>query len=118
MSSAIPSRSPTSIPGCRRLKRASRPGTSRSPARSSAPIQIRLRTTPTSSSTLPRTWRHPTKVFLGEWYRRIGYRPILATSPDEAHPDLAPLLATTSDFVVYEKPLDVVAGAGQRRLAG
>ena len=42
MSAAMPSRSPTSTPGCAALNRASSPGTSRSPAGWSAPIQIRL----------------------------------------------------------------------------
>lgn len=54
---------------------------------------------------VPRTWRHPSKVFLDEWYRRIGYRVTSAAAPADAHPDLAPLLATPCDFVVYEKPL-------------
>ena len=43
MSAAMPSRRPTSIPGCAWLKRASSPGTSMSPAGRSAPIQIRPR---------------------------------------------------------------------------
>jgi GNAT superfamily N-acetyltransferase len=53
----------------------------------------------------PRTWRHPSKVFLDEWYRRIGYRVAHTTRVDETYPDLAPLLATPCQFVVYEKPL-------------
>jgi GNAT superfamily N-acetyltransferase len=53
----------------------------------------------------PRTWRHPSKVFLDAWYRRIGYRVTCMTRVDETYPDLAPLLATPCRFVVYEKPL-------------
>jgi GNAT superfamily N-acetyltransferase len=54
---------------------------------------------------VPRTWRHPTKVFLDEWYRRLGYRPVGTTDVDETEPELAPLLATPCEFVVYSKPL-------------
>ena len=54
MSAAMPSRSPTSTPGCASVKRASSPGTSTSPAGSSAPIQTRPRRTPRSSSTSAR----------------------------------------------------------------
>ena len=54
---------------------------------------------------VPRTWRHPSKVFLDGWYRRIGYRVIRRTSVEELQPDLAPLLATPCEFAVYEKPL-------------
>jgi hypothetical protein len=43
MSAAMPSRRPTSTPGCELLKRASSSGTSTLPAGSSAPIQIRPR---------------------------------------------------------------------------
>jgi GNAT superfamily N-acetyltransferase len=55
---------------------------------------------------VPRTWRHPSKVFLDGWYRRIGYRVIRRTSVEELQPDLAPLLATPCEFAVYEKALD------------
>jgi ribosomal protein S18 acetylase RimI-like enzyme len=53
----------------------------------------------------PRSWLHPSKVFLDEWYRRIGYRVARTTRVDETYADLAPLLATPCQFVVYEKPL-------------
>jgi GNAT superfamily N-acetyltransferase len=56
---------------------------------------------------VPRTWRHPTKVFLDDWYRRIGYCVVRTTSLDDAYPELAPQLATTCDFLIYEKPLNV-----------
>jgi GNAT superfamily N-acetyltransferase len=54
---------------------------------------------------VPRTWRHPSKEFLDGWYRRLGYRVVRRTSVDEIEPELAPLLATPCDFLVYEKPL-------------
>jgi GNAT superfamily N-acetyltransferase len=54
---------------------------------------------------VPRGWAHPTKEFLHAWYTRIGYRPVRTGSIEESYPQLAPLLATTCDFVVYRKPL-------------
>ena len=55
---------------------------------------------------VPRGWQHPTKVFLDEWYRRIGYRVTRTTGVAESEPELAPLLAVPCEFVVYEKSLD------------
>jgi GNAT superfamily N-acetyltransferase len=54
---------------------------------------------------VPREWRHASKAFLDAWYSRMGYRPIEKRSVHEAHPELAPELATPCDFVTYEKPL-------------
>ena len=54
---------------------------------------------------VPRTWRHPSKVFLDAWYRRLGYRVARTTRVDASEPELAPTLATPCEFVVYEKPL-------------
>jgi GNAT superfamily N-acetyltransferase len=54
---------------------------------------------------VPRTWRHPSKVFLDDWYRRIGYRVVRTMEVDDMEPELAPLLATPCRFLVYEKPL-------------
>jgi GNAT superfamily N-acetyltransferase len=54
---------------------------------------------------VPRTWTHPTKEFLDNWYRRLGYRVVRRTSVEDLQPELAPLLATPCRFVVYEKPL-------------
>ena len=54
---------------------------------------------------VPRGWRHPNKEFLTSWYRRRGYRIIHTRSVDDAHPHLAPLLATPCDIEVHEKPL-------------
>ncbi|HEY1305393.1 MAG TPA: GNAT family N-acetyltransferase [Vicinamibacterales bacterium] len=54
---------------------------------------------------VPREWTHPTKAFLHTWYTRIGYRPVQSDTIDESYPQLAPLLATPCDFVVYHKDL-------------
>ena len=54
---------------------------------------------------LPRTWSHPNKEFLKAWYGRRGYRLIGSRRIDDAHPHLAPLLATECDVAVYQKPL-------------
>jgi GNAT superfamily N-acetyltransferase len=54
---------------------------------------------------VPRGWTHPTKQFLHSWYTRIGYRPVRSGTIDESYPQLAPLLATPCDFVVYHKDL-------------
>jgi GNAT superfamily N-acetyltransferase len=54
---------------------------------------------------MPREWTHPVKEFLHAWYTRIGYRPVRRGTIDERYPQLAPLLATPCDFVVYEKDL-------------
>ena len=65
----------------------------------------------------PREWTHPTKAFLHAWYSRIGYRPVESGTIDESYPQLAPLLATPCDFVVYHKDLaslDVGAGRSAR----
>jgi GNAT superfamily N-acetyltransferase len=54
---------------------------------------------------VPREWTHPTKAFLHAWYTRIGYRPGQSDTIDKSYPQLAPLLATPCDFVVYHKDL-------------
>jgi GNAT superfamily N-acetyltransferase len=54
---------------------------------------------------VPRGWQHPSKEFLKSLYGRRGYRIIRTGSIDEAHPHLAPLLATPCDLEIYEKPL-------------
>jgi GNAT superfamily N-acetyltransferase len=53
----------------------------------------------------PRGWTHPTKAFLHAWYTRIGYRPAQSGTIDKSYPQLAPLLATPCDLVVYHKDL-------------
>jgi hypothetical protein len=54
---------------------------------------------------VPREWRHPSKVFLKDWYGRRGYRLVRTGTIDETHPQLAPLLATPCDLEVHRKPL-------------
>jgi GNAT superfamily N-acetyltransferase len=54
---------------------------------------------------VPRTWRHPNKEFLRSWYWRRGFRVVQTRRMDDAHPHLAPLLATPCDLEVHEKPL-------------
>jgi GNAT superfamily N-acetyltransferase len=54
---------------------------------------------------VPRHWAHPSKEFLKAWYTRVGYRPVRTGQFDESYPDLAPLLATPCDFVIYHKHL-------------
>ena len=54
---------------------------------------------------VPRTWRHSSKVFLDGWYRRLGYRVIRTANVADAYPELAPMLATPCEFLIYEKPL-------------
>ena len=53
----------------------------------------------------PREWTHSTKAFLHAWYTRIGYRRVQASTFDESYPQLASLLATPCDIVVYHKDL-------------
>lgn len=54
---------------------------------------------------VPRGWTHPSKEFLRGWYARLGYREVRTTHLEELYADLAPLLATECDLVVYRKPL-------------
>jgi GNAT superfamily N-acetyltransferase len=53
----------------------------------------------------PKSWTHPSKQFLHEWYTRIGYRMVRTGSIEEQYPALAPLLATPCDYVIYHKKL-------------
>jgi GNAT superfamily N-acetyltransferase len=59
---------------------------------------------------VPRTWAHPVKEFLRDWYTRLGYRPVRTGSIEDSYPALAPLLATPCDFVVYHKDLSRPVG--------
>lgn len=52
---------------------------------------------------VPRQWVHPSKEFLKAWYARIGYRQVRTGQFEDSYPDLAPLLATPCDFVIYHK---------------
>jgi GNAT superfamily N-acetyltransferase len=65
---------------------------------------------------VPRTWRHPSKEFLKAWYGRSGYRLIRTTTIDDAHPQLAPMLATPCDVEVHEKPLQADGLASSPRV--
>src|SRR5689334_6747507 len=56
---------------------------------------------------VPRTWAHPVKEFLREWYARLGYRRMRTGTIEESYPALAPLLATPCDFLVCHKDLKV-----------
>ena len=60
---------------------------------------------------VPSVGKHPNKVFLDDWYSRIGYRVVRTISLADAYPALAPLLATECEFVIYEKPLEVSVSA-------
>jgi GNAT superfamily N-acetyltransferase len=54
---------------------------------------------------VPRAWTHPSKEFLAQWYTRLGYHVARTGTIEEAYPELAPLLATPCDFVIYLKEL-------------
>ena len=54
---------------------------------------------------VPREWTHPSKVFLAEWYGRLGYRVTHHVDLAEDYPHLAPALATPCDLFVYRKEL-------------
>ena len=54
---------------------------------------------------VPRTWSHPVKEFLRDWYTRIGYRVVRTGNLEEDYPALVPHLATPCDFVIYHKDL-------------
>jgi GNAT superfamily N-acetyltransferase len=54
---------------------------------------------------VPRQWAHPSKEFLKAWYTRVGYRPVRTGQFEKSYPELAPLLATPCDFVIYHKDL-------------
>jgi len=56
---------------------------------------------------VPRGWQHPNKEFLKQWYGRRGFRRIDTRRMEDTHPQLAPLLATSCDLEVHEKPLHV-----------
>jgi hypothetical protein len=54
---------------------------------------------------VPRTWKHPVKEFLRDWYTRIGYRVVRTGDLGEDYPALVPRLATPCDFLVFHKDL-------------
>ena len=53
----------------------------------------------------PRRWKHPSKEFLKEWYRRIGYEPQITEPFEKLHPEKVAELATECDFTVWHKRL-------------
>jgi ribosomal protein S18 acetylase RimI-like enzyme len=63
---------------------------------------------------VPRNWSHPAKECLAAWYHRMGYRVLRTSTIDETYPSLAPLLATTCDFVIYHKDLNGAGPMGRR----
>lgn len=54
---------------------------------------------------VPRTWTHPVKDFLRNWYTRIGYHVVRTDDFGEAFPRLAPHLACPCDFLIFHKEL-------------
>src|ERR1700742_2306221 len=54
---------------------------------------------------VPFGWKHPSKEFLDQWYRRIGYDVTGTGSVAEYYPDLFALLATPCDFRIYRKDI-------------
>ena len=54
---------------------------------------------------VPRTWSHPSKEFLSDWYGRRGYQIVRIERPERPYPHLAPLLVTPCDLQIREKPL-------------
>ena len=67
---------------------------------------------------VPRTWTHPVKEFLRQWYTRIGYQAVRTGDLDEAYPALVPQLATPCDFVIYHKDLPSGVAAADPAAAG
>ncbi|MET7898521.1 hypothetical protein [Streptomyces mirabilis] len=63
---------------------------------------------------VPRGWSHPSKVFFGEWYMRIGYKVTSTGSIEDLYPEPAPHLATTCDFIIYRKGLTLEDGSARR----
>lgn len=53
----------------------------------------------------PRDWQQPSKQFMAEWNERCGYRVVRQGAFEDEYPDLAPLLATPCDYIIYHKAL-------------
>jgi GNAT superfamily N-acetyltransferase len=53
----------------------------------------------------PRDWDQPSKQFMADWNERSGYRVVRKGALEEFYPDLAPLLATPCDFIIYHMDL-------------
>lgn len=54
----------------------------------------------------PRSWKHPSKEFLKEWYSRIGYKPQFTEPLEKTYPEKLQELATDCDYTVWLKPLN------------
>jgi len=54
---------------------------------------------------VPRGWSHPSKEFLTDWYTRSGYKLARIGAIEESYPELAALLATPCDYMIYRRPL-------------
>jgi GNAT superfamily N-acetyltransferase len=64
---------------------------------------------------VPRAWTHPSKEFLKAFYGRRGYQISRTARFEDAYPQLAPLLATSCDLEIHEKPLQPGHRSGSRR---
>ncbi|GGE35899.1 GNAT family N-acetyltransferase [Pullulanibacillus camelliae] len=54
---------------------------------------------------IPCEFSHPSKVFLENWYHRIGYHRVYEESFDASYPRLARMLAVPCKFIVFQKRL-------------
>jgi len=54
---------------------------------------------------VPRGWSHPSKEFLTDWYTRSGYKLARVGAIEESYPELAPLLGTPCDYMIYRRAL-------------
>ena len=53
----------------------------------------------------PKTWEHPVKAFLHQWYTRIGYKPMKQEPFEKTYAALAEQLAAPCNFTIYHKKL-------------
>ena len=53
----------------------------------------------------PKSWVHPVKDFLHNWYTRIGYIPIKREPFEKSYAHLSEQLATPCNFTIYHKEL-------------
>ena len=53
----------------------------------------------------PRTWDHPSKEFLKDWYTRLGYKPQHTVPFEEKYPSRINDMATECDFTVWLKDI-------------
>lgn len=54
---------------------------------------------------VPRGWSHPSKEFLTDWYTRSGFKLARIGAIEESYPELASLLATPCDYMIYRRAL-------------